>query len=148
MRSRQALAYMEPLMRLPYSILPAEPSEPFSDIGQYNRTIRILHLSPPRVRRGLNAGQASLFHALLSLEASPPSPSHQLTELTQPCSGSLGAWWQLPDAENDTTTDDCLKEVTQIWCVVPSLDSSVPSNTLSFVLQCCEFCTRSPADMY
>ncbi|KAH7332699.1 fungal-specific transcription factor domain-containing protein [Rhizoctonia solani] len=104
-------------------------------------------LTVSRAPAKFTAGQASLFEALFSLsqptDAIPPSPKHHsmLTPHFSSASSSSShsrSPWTSPDVEDDTSDtseDDDRDNAKQIWCSSPVMDSSIPTNSLPYVLQ-------------
>ncbi|KAL5632301.1 hypothetical protein ACGC1H_000342 [Rhizoctonia solani] len=91
-------------------------------------------------------GQASLYEALFSLgESAYASPSPQTHSMSRPRFSSASSSssqsrspWTSPDVEDDTSDtseDDDRDNAKQIWCSSPVMDSSIPTNSLPYVLQ-------------
>ncbi|CAE7178942.1 unnamed protein product [Rhizoctonia solani] len=94
----------------------------------------------------LTPGQASLYEALFSLgeqtSASPPSQAHSnprsyLSSASSTSSQSRSPWASpdVADDTSDTSDDDDRDSAKQIWCSSPVMDSSIPTNSLPYVLQ-------------
>ncbi|CAE6490273.1 unnamed protein product [Rhizoctonia solani] len=103
-----------------------------------------LAVSPPPAK--LTPGQASLFEALFSLAQasetsflSPQSYSTPTPHLSSASSSSNSmSPWPSPDVDDDTSDtsdDDDRDSAKQIWCSSPVMDSSIPTNSLPYVLQ-------------
>ncbi|KAG8705385.1 hypothetical protein FRC11_009083 [Ceratobasidium sp. 423] len=94
----------------------------------------------------LTSGQASLFEALFSLGQTndapfppPQSYSTSTAHFSSASSSSNGmSPWTSPDVEDDTSgtsDDDDRDNAKLIWCSSPVMDSSIPTNSLPYVLQ-------------
>ncbi|KAH7311790.1 hypothetical protein B0J17DRAFT_773473 [Rhizoctonia solani] len=94
--------------------------------------------APPNTSKRMTSGQASLLNALFSLG---PSTSDRI--LATPSSSSTppstnGSTWPSPDTEEDieseTSEDSDPEGVRQLVCGTPTLEPTVQSNSLPFVL--------------
>ncbi|CCO37434.1 hypothetical protein BN14_11590 [Rhizoctonia solani AG-1 IB] len=116
-------------------------------IGQYSAPSAhgSKSLAVARAPTGLTSGQASLFEALFSLAQPdsallPPSDSQPFPtpHLSSSSSSSSQSPWASPEVEDDTSDtseDDDRDNARQLWCLSPSMDSSIPTNSLPYVLQ-------------
>ncbi|CAE6479846.1 unnamed protein product [Rhizoctonia solani] len=104
-------------------------------------------LAVSRAPAKLTAGQASLLEALFSLsqpnDTTPASPRiHSIPtphfSSASSSSSSSRSPWASPDVDDDTSDtsdDDDRDNAKQIWCSSPAMDSSIPTNSLPYVLQ-------------
>ncbi|KAJ1299899.1 hypothetical protein OPQ81_005018 [Rhizoctonia solani] len=118
-------------------------SSPPNRLGTADRS-RSLAVS--RASTNLTPGQASLFDALFSLAQpssapfSPPVTSTSTSYISSASSSSSTSVspWPSPDVDDetsDTSDDDDRDNAKQIWCSSPIMDSSIPTNSLPYVLQ-------------
>ncbi|EUC54308.1 fungal-specific transcription factor domain protein [Rhizoctonia solani AG-3 Rhs1AP] len=114
--------------------------------GQSLATTERLSLAIARAPTKFTPGQASLYEALFSLEentyASPllqtPSMSRPRFSSASSSSSQSRSPWASPDVDDDTSDtseDDDRDNAKQIWCSSPMMDSSIPTNSLPYVLQ-------------
>ncbi|CAE6467229.1 unnamed protein product [Rhizoctonia solani] len=116
-------------------------------IGQYSgpATCKSKSLAVSRAPTGLTSGQASLFEALFSLAQPHSAPlaepdPHPISTpyFSSNSSSSSQSPWASPEVEDDTSDtseDDDRDNARQIWCSSPTMDSSIPTNSLPYVLQ-------------
>ncbi|QRW18607.1 26S proteasome regulatory complex, subunit Rpn2/Psmd1 [Rhizoctonia solani] len=96
------------------------------------------HQPPARTSKQMTSGQASLLNALFSLGQSTPDcmmPTPNASFSTPPSTTSSA--WPSPDQEgdeSDTSEDSDPEGVREIVCGSPTLEPTVQSNTLPFVL--------------
>ncbi|KAF8760836.1 26S proteasome regulatory complex, non-ATPase subcomplex, Rpn2 Psmd1 subunit [Rhizoctonia solani] len=96
------------------------------------------HQPPARTSKQMTSGQASLLNALFSLGQSTPDcmmPTPNASFSTPPSTSSSA--WPSPDQEgdeSDTSEDSDPEGVREIVCGSPTLEPTVQSNTLPFVL--------------
>ncbi|KAF8675707.1 hypothetical protein RHS04_06601 [Rhizoctonia solani] len=126
-------------------VSPTAPGDQLADQASTSASYKSQSLAIVRAPAGLTSGQASLFEALFSLaqpnSIAPPAfePLPNSTQyLSSSPSSSSQSPWTSPDVEDDasdTSEDDDQDNARQIWCSSPVMDSSIPTNSLPYVLQ-------------